>query len=105
MTNTPSPFVKGANHDGIVDTWTRLFGTVYPNPNVVRRSYERHHAEVRELFADKPDQLLTFKIQSHSWDELRQFLELPIPQKPFPRHNRGRLGDDVGLHLTAKDVQ
>jgi hypothetical protein len=47
-------------------------------------AYERHNAEVR---AGVPDgRLLEFDV-SQGWEPLCEFLELPVPDEPFPRLN------------------
>lgn len=46
--------------------------------------YEAHIAEVQRTIA--PDRLLTFDV-SEGWEPLCTFLEVPVPDTPFPRTN------------------
>lgn len=50
--------------------------------------YERHNAEVREYFRDRPNDLLEMNL-SHGdgWEKLAPFLGAPVPDRPFPRAN------------------
>jgi hypothetical protein len=50
---------------------------------------ERHHADVRRYFADRPDDLLEMNIVAgDGWETLCPFLGLPIPDAPFPHRNQ-----------------
>ena len=50
---------------------------------------ERHHADVRRYFADRPDDLLEMNIVAgEGWEKLCPFLGLPIPDAPFPHRNQ-----------------
>ncbi len=52
--------------------------------------YERHVAEVREYFRDRPDDLLVVDwARGDGWPELCSFLGQPLPDRPFPHANRG----------------
>lgn len=62
-------------------------------------AYERHLAEVRE--AVDPGRLLTFEVKQ-GWEPLCDFLQVPVPDEPFPRVNESAtFGRDVGRHLRA----
>lgn len=53
-----------------------------------RERYERHNAEVRAHFADRPDDLLVLDLGAgQGWAELCGFLGRPAPDEPFPRVN------------------
>lgn len=50
----------------------------------------RHEREVQAWFADRPDDLLVVDwARGNGWQELCDFLDLPIPDVPFPHANRG----------------
>lgn len=47
---------------------------------------EEHVAGVRTYFADRPQDLLEMNIpEGDAWDRLCPFLDLPVPDDPFPR--------------------
>jgi hypothetical protein len=49
-------------------------------------AYERHHADVRRYFVDRPGDLLEVDfISGAGWEPLCAFLGLPVPDAPFPR--------------------
>ena len=51
--------------------------------------YHRHNAEVRDYFADRPDDLLVMDITGgDGWDELCGHLGVPTPTWSFPRQNQ-----------------
>jgi FkbM family methyltransferase len=51
--------------------------------------YRRHEADVRAFFADRPDRLLVVSWDAGGgWDELCDFLGLPVPDRPFPWANQ-----------------
>ena len=61
-------------------------------------AYERHNAEVRAEVP--PDRLLEFDV-AQGWEPLCAFLEVPVPDEPFPRLNdtagfRALFGLDAG---------
>lgn len=49
-----------------------------------RNVYDRHNAHVQELIAK--EQLLVYNI-SEGWEPLCRFLEVPMPNEPFPNLN------------------
>ncbi|MEM7343773.1 MAG: sulfotransferase family protein [Chloroflexota bacterium] len=48
------------------------------------RRFEQHNAEVQAAFG--PDRLLVWQVQE-GWEPFCNFLEVPIPDIPFPRSN------------------
>ncbi len=53
--------------------------------------YVEHEAVVRGYFADRPDDLLVFKlIGGDGWEPLCEFLGHPVPEAPFPWTNQFR---------------
>lgn len=52
-------------------------------------AYHRHHEDVRRYFRDRPNDLLEMNlIEGDGWEKLCPFLELPIPDAPFPHSNK-----------------
>ena len=50
--------------------------------------FRRHEREVREYFADRPDDLLVVDWeQGDGWSELTRFLKKPTPNARFPWAN------------------
>lgn len=50
---------------------------------------ERHEADVREYFADRPKDLLILDVAAEDpWALLCEFLEAPRPDEPYPHRNR-----------------
>ncbi|MCO6044734.1 hypothetical protein NG895_12525 [Aeoliella sp. ICT_H6.2] len=57
-------------------------------PERLKYAYERHSEEVRQYFSDKPGRLLTLDItKGDGWKQLCEFLDMPIPDEPFPHAN------------------
>jgi hypothetical protein len=53
-----------------------------------RRLWKDYHARVAAHFQDRPDDLLAMNImKGDGWDQLCPFLNLPVPDVPFPRLN------------------
>lgn len=51
-------------------------------------AYNRHNSEIRHYFAGRSDFLEIDFEQGGGWAELCAFLELPLPNQPFPHKNR-----------------
>jgi hypothetical protein len=52
-------------------------------------AYYRHHADVRRYFQNRPQDLLEINFTTgEGWEKLCPFLELPIPDTPFPHKNK-----------------
>lgn len=50
--------------------------------------YENHNSSVREYFAGRDDFIEVCWEEGTEWKELADFLEKPIPDKPFPHANK-----------------
>ena len=62
-----------------------LYESVTFDRNKFIAAYERHHAEVRRYFANRPNDLLEIRlVDGEGWTELCPFLGLPTPAQPFP---------------------
>ena len=65
-----------------------------PFPNVTEEQlierYDKHVADVKEYFKDRPNDLLILNWKSgDGWKELCGFLGKEIPTEPFPHANKG----------------
>ncbi len=66
------------------------FGVAYPrgNKRELIEFYERHNDEVRSYFANRPGDLLELCWgRGDGWEELCEFLDVPVPDEPFPHAN------------------
>jgi hypothetical protein len=65
-----------------------VYGAVHFSPERFRYVKRLHEDQVRRYFADRPEKLLVFDLfAGDSWPELCRFLELPVPDEPFPHKN------------------
>ncbi len=63
----------------------RAYGTVRYDRDVLARAYERHVAATRRRFRGRPRELLVMDIiGGDGWEELCAFLDVPVPDVPFP---------------------
>ncbi len=90
-------------HNRLFDQWLEIVETLerrvvgdVDNPEAWLRAFNRHNEEVRRTVA--PEQLLVFRVQD-GWQPLCRFLEVPVPEEPFPHLNEG--GETVRLGLKA----
>ena len=93
--------------DSVYREWVYGHRNPMGNERELIRRYELHNHEVRRYFAPRPELLLEVCWENGSgWPELCRFLELPIPNVPFPHANRStkpvvsfrrRLGMMLGL--------
>jgi len=64
------------------------------NSEELQQKYQRYewlNKQAIDYFQDKPNQLLIINIfEGDGWNELCNFLNKPIPNKPFPHKNIGR---------------
>jgi hypothetical protein len=69
-------------------------GSPQGNEALYKARMQRHNAEVREYFRDRPDDLLVFDVaQADPWQAICGFLGEPVPEAPFPHANQGRNRD------------
>jgi len=62
-----------------------VFGVHTFHAGRMRYVYEKHLADVREYFKDRPDDLLTMNIcEGDGWEKLCPFLNKAVPDRPFP---------------------
>jgi hypothetical protein len=63
----------------------RIYGTVRPISCDFLDAYRRHHHSVTEYFQGRQRELLRLNIErKDGWKSLCSFLELPVPDVPFP---------------------
>ncbi|MGA9597729.1 MAG: sulfotransferase family protein [Acidimicrobiia bacterium] len=68
--------------------WVYGVGDPAGNESVYRERYERHNREVVEYFAERPQDLLVFRLaDGDGWEELCGFLGVAVPEQPFPHAN------------------
>lgn len=78
-------FGKRAN---LWDKWIFQGHNSVDNPEVYLDEYDRHMTGVAEHFADRPDDLLTLRVEEKlTWAPICDFLGLETPTYPFPRSN------------------
>lgn len=68
--------------------WIYGAGTPCGNEDVYLARYRRHNAEVLEHFAERGDLLVLDLERGHGWPELCAFLDVAVPEGPFPHLNR-----------------
>lgn len=72
---------------------TVLYGLNFPHvkeEELIER-YERHFADVKEYFSERPNDLLIVNwSEGDGWNELCAFLEKDVPTQPFPHANKAR---------------
>jgi hypothetical protein len=71
----------------------RLYGAATFEERTYAAAYERHAAEVRAYFAERPGTLLEMNIcAGDGWEALCPFLGLKVPPEPFPDLNKRPVG-------------
>ena len=67
---------------------TTLYGSATFDRDLYAEAYRQHLASVQDYFTDRPQDLLTMDIcAGDGWEKLCPFLDMPIPDDPFPRTN------------------
>jgi hypothetical protein len=58
------------------------------------KDYHEHHKNVLEYFKDRKQDLLVFDVtKGDGWDTLCPFLDMSVPEEPFPRANTAKRSD------------
>jgi len=66
-----------------------LYESVTFDKEKFRQAYHRHHDDVMRYFRDRPNDLLVMNITAgEGWEKLCPFLQLPVPDVPFPNTNQ-----------------
>jgi len=82
-----------------------MYGTVEFDREKFIKAYHKHHAEVREYFQHRPEDLLEMDITAgDGWEKLCPFLNLSIPKEPFPFRNKRVDGVTSGSNKLSKKV-
>lgn len=55
-----------------------------------KQAYLRHHKEVYVYFRKRKDLLIIDFTEGEGWEELCEFLNKKIPNKPFPHEHKGK---------------
>lgn len=82
--------------DNIVGT--RTFASRFADKDHAIATYHAREAEVRATIA--PGRLLVFDV-AEGWEPLCAFLQVPVPDRPFPRTNNR---DDFWVKLGGEPV-
>jgi len=83
------PSIRYLKGDSLPTYRRMYYGIDNYDEDVYRARFLRHRDEVTEYFSGRPNDLLVFDYSSGAgWDRLCSFLNLPIPDKPFPWVNR-----------------
>lgn len=75
-----------------------LYGLPFPDVTAEQllERVQRHEREVRDWFRDRPEDLLVVDwAAGDGWQQLCDFLDLPVPGAPFPHANRGQYTPDT----------
>ena len=69
-----------------------LYGRIdFDAPTFLAR-YRQHNQEVKEYFKDRPDNLLVMDMEARAgWNELCEFLHVPIPSVDYPSSYQTKL--------------
>lgn len=67
----------------------QLYGSKIFNPELFSKTYDRYHENIERYFEDRAEDLLHLNIcGGEGWEKLCNFLDKPIPIKPFPHANK-----------------
>lgn len=65
--------------------------------------FKTHYNEVYSYFKDRQEDLLTFDVtKGDGWEKLCPFLELPIPNIPFPKQNVAKRKKSLFWKIVSK---
>lgn len=68
--------------------WIYGVGCPSGNEDVYIARYERHNAEVREHFKDRPQDMIEMQFErGDGWEKLCSLLDAPVPDQPWPHAN------------------
>jgi len=82
--------VRSRDDDLVIYRRMTLYESVTFDKKKFVAAYNRHHADVRRYFANRPHDLLEMNIiEGDGWEKLCPFLGLQLPHTPFPHLNHG----------------
>jgi len=68
-----------------------LYGTTVFDPENFSYTMDHHRAAIKKYFTAKPDKLLIMDFEKGTgWNELCEFLDVPVPNVSFPHKNKKR---------------
>ena len=81
------------NHFGKESTemrkWIYGFGSPQNSEEIYIERFQQHHRQVSEYFKSLPDSLLIVSWENgDGWEKICSFLNLPVPNIPFPHENK-----------------
>lgn len=82
-----SPF-NGLNRMIDSTTWNRIFDGRFEERDYAIEVYEAHIEKVKAIVP--PEKLLVFSVKE-GWQPLCDFLNVPVPDEPFPRANQRQM--------------
>ena len=94
---------QGEASDELNEIRRILYGLPFPNvtEEQLLQRYRRHNHKVKEYFSNRPDDLLVVNWEEGDrWEKLCRFLEVGIPDEPFPHANRGRYTNKVWYYFS-----
>jgi hypothetical protein len=75
----------------VLEARVRIYGAVQPKQKHFSSAYDRHHDEVTSYFNRSASRCLRMNIAGgEGWDKLCRFLDVPLPDTPFPHLHKGR---------------
>ncbi|WP_067460488.1 sulfotransferase family protein [Actinomadura macra] len=80
----PTPVIRDMKTMSRAVVWDGQFGGRFTDPDHAMRVFTEHNAAVRREI--DPDRLLVFEV-AQGWEPLCRFLDVPVPDAPFPRSN------------------
>lgn len=85
---------EGKWHDIVIQRRMAIYETVRFERDKFIAAWHRHEADVKRYFRGRPGDLLEMSItDGEGWEKLCPFLELPVPEVPFP-HRQKRHSND-----------
>lgn len=69
-----------------------IYGTTVFEPETFIIAKEKHTNDIKKHFKHRPNKLLIMDFEKgDGWDKLCEFLEIPIPDKPFPHKHKNKV--------------
>lgn len=71
--------------------WIYGKGILLGHEDLYLRRYRKHYQDVEEYFKDRSEDIIVMDFKKgDAWEKLCDFLDKPIPKKPFPHSNKGK---------------